>query len=257
MLKSLKKERFFNSKLNDHAVSDYLKEHLEIKEYIPFKDKRMIAEMVVSSNIELIDGVKKYDSINSYIGFVVTMLTSHTNLEFSSDPVADYDVLAESGLLTPIIETFRSNYTECDILLKMALAYEMEDNNVGAVVGRFLHGVLGTIDGIGEAYLKSWRGAKHDIEQLDDRYSVLFDNLNPVRFKYNDGTSGRYHTGFILDELKSAMDAANITTQELAAYCVSDQETGEGGIRYGALIALLVKEVQTLKKEIKEIKGNG
>ena len=103
----------------------------------------------------------------------------------------------------------------------------------------------------------SWSGAKHDIESLDDRYSVLFDNIEPVRFKYNNGQSDRYHTGFILDELKSAMDVAGIDSSEFAAYCVSNPQTGEGGIRYEEIIALLVKEVQTLKKEIKEIKENG
>lgn len=100
----------------------------------------------------------------------------------------------------------------------------------------------------------SWRGAKHDIEQLDDRYSVLFDNLIPVRFKYNNGASGRYHTGLILDELKGAMDIANISTQEFAAYCIDDPETGKGGIRYESFISLLIKEVQTLKQELKALK---
>jgi hypothetical protein len=100
----------------------------------------------------------------------------------------------------------------------------------------------------------SWRGAKHSIEQLSDNYSILFDNLKPVRFKYNNGTSGRYHTGLILDEVKAAMDIANISTQEFAAYCVSNPETGEGGIRYEAFISLLIKEVQTLKQELKALK---
>lgn len=97
----------------------------------------------------------------------------------------------------------------------------------------------------------SSRNKKHDIEELDDRYSTLLDHLKPVRFKYNDGTSDRYHTGLILDEMKDAMDAADIDTSELAAYCVQDEKTGDGGIRYGELIALLIKEVQELKKKIR------
>lgn len=100
----------------------------------------------------------------------------------------------------------------------------------------------------------SWRGAKHDIENIDDRYSVLFDNLLPVRYKYNDGQSNRYHTGFILDELKIAMDKAGIDTSELAAYCVADEVTGEGGIRYDELIALCVDQIQTLKSQVAELK---
>lgn len=93
----------------------------------------------------------------------------------------------------------------------------------------------------------SWRGAKNSIEELDDRYSILFDELKPVRFKYNDGQSQRYHTGFILDELKTAMDSAKIDTSEFAAYCVADSTTGEGGIRYGELISLNIHQIQKLK----------
>lgn len=99
----------------------------------------------------------------------------------------------------------------------------------------------------------SCRGIKHDIENLDDRYSILFDKLRPVRFKYNDGQSDRYHTGLILDELKTAMDASNVDTSELAAYCVLNETTGEGGIRYGELISLCIGEIQKLKKRVTEL----
>lgn len=96
----------------------------------------------------------------------------------------------------------------------------------------------------------SSRNKKHDIEELDNRYSTLLDNLKPVRFKYNDGVSNRYHTGLILDEMKDAMDTAQIDSSEFAAYCVQDKETGDGGIRYEELIALLTKEVQSLKTQV-------
>ena len=96
----------------------------------------------------------------------------------------------------------------------------------------------------------SSRNKKHDIEELDDRYSILLDNLKPVRFKYNDGVSNRYHTGLILDEMKDAMDTAHIDSSELAAYCVQDKRTGDGGIRYEELVALLIKEVQELKTQV-------
>lgn len=96
----------------------------------------------------------------------------------------------------------------------------------------------------------SSRNKKHDIEGLDDRYSTLLDNLKPVRFKYNNDNSNCYHTGLILDEMKDAMDTAQIDSSEFAAYCVQDEKTGDGGIRYDELIALLIKEVQELKRKI-------
>ena len=115
------------------------------------------------------------------------------------------------------------------------------------------HGVLmegNWLNASGGTEIVSWRGAKHDIEPLSNKYSTLFDNLRPVRFKYNDGDSDRYHTGLILDELKDAMDISEVTSQELAAYCVSDANTGAGCIRYSELVALTINEVQKSKSRI-------
>ena len=139
-----------NTKANPNAVSEYINKTLKIKNYIPFREKRTIAEMVVAQNTTEVNGIKKNDSINQYLSFVVAMISAHTDLEFSSDAVADYDLLAESGLLLHIIEEFKPSYDESDILLKMALASELEDNNINVLVGRFLDGILKRLDGFGE-----------------------------------------------------------------------------------------------------------
>ena len=149
-----KDKKIMNTKVDADAVGKYIKETLEVREYVPFKEKRAIVELVVLNNIKVVDGVKKNDSISQYISFITAMLTAHTNLEFSEDPVADYDILSESGLLTPIIDTFKTDYSECDVLLKMALANELEDNNVNIVFGKFLNSILYRLDVIGE-YIKS------------------------------------------------------------------------------------------------------
>lgn len=99
----------------------------------------------------------------------------------------------------------------------------------------------------------SYRESKYDIENLSDKYSVLFDNLNPVRFKYKKGESGRYHSGFILDEVKTAMDIAGIDTSEFAAYCIEDEQTGKGGLRYGEFTSLNTYEIQKLKARTIEL----
>jgi hypothetical protein len=142
-----KSKKVMNTKLEPDAVSKYIRKELEVKEYIPFREKRMVAEMIVTQNIKEIDGIKKYDNIDGYIGFVVASIAAHTNIEFSSDPVADYDLLAESGLLPQIVAEFQESHNEIDILLKMALASELEDNNPGALIGRFLDGILKKLDG--------------------------------------------------------------------------------------------------------------
>ena len=154
-VQGFKDKKIMNTKVDTDAVGKYIKETLEVREYVPFKEKRAIVELIVLNNIKVVDGVKKNDSISQYISFITAMLTAHTNLEFSEDPVADYDILSESGLLTPIIDTFKTDYSECDVLLKMALANELEDNNVNIVFGKFLNSILYRLDVIGE-YIKSF-----------------------------------------------------------------------------------------------------
>lgn len=138
-VKNFQESKIMNTKINPNAVSDYLNKELEIKAYIPFNRKRQIAEMIVKQNISVVDGIKKYDDIGSYVSLIVASIVAHTNLQFSDDPVDDYDILAASGLLPQIIAEFQGSHEEIGILLKMAIASELEDNNVNVLVGRFLN----------------------------------------------------------------------------------------------------------------------
>ena len=137
-----KTNRVVNTKADPNAVSNFIKDRLDIVEYIPFKEKRDIVEMVVAQNIKEDNGIKRYDSIGSYMSFVVAMLVAHTALDMSTNPVDDYDELSRNGLLEPIVSTFKGDYDECDILLKMTIAEKLEDNNFNILVGKFLNGVL-------------------------------------------------------------------------------------------------------------------
>lgn len=162
-VESFKIARVQNTKINPDAISEWIREKIEIKTYIPFRQKREIAEMVVGQNIEVIDGIKKYDSINAYVGFVVAMISAHTNLEWGSDPVADYDLLAESGLLPQIITEFQESYNECNVVMQMALAMELEDNNVNVLIGHFLDDILKKLGSVGEKF----KGALGDFNIQD------------------------------------------------------------------------------------------
>lgn len=154
-IKEFKERKITNTKIAPDAISRYIQEKLEIKTYIPFREKRIIAETVVAQNIKEIDGIKKYDSIDGYVGLVVASITAHTNIEWGEDPVADYDLLAESGLLPQIVAEFQESHNEIDILLKMALAMELEDNNINVVVTRFLDNILKKLDGVGDVLKNS------------------------------------------------------------------------------------------------------
>lgn len=58
------------------------------------------------------------------------------------------------------------------------------------------------------------RNLKHDIESLSEVYRKLILNLQPVRFKYDDGSSDRYHTGFIAQVVEKTMEELGIDTQD-------------------------------------------
>ena len=142
-----KAKNFMNTKQGVEAKAEWINKELEIKTYVPFSTKREIAEMIVAQNIAEVDGIKKYDSISGYISFIVASIMTHTNLKFD-DPVSDYDLLAESGLLPQIIAQFQGSHDEIDLLRKMALDMQLEDNSINALIGRLLNKITGALDGV-------------------------------------------------------------------------------------------------------------
>ena len=172
-INEFKTKKIQNTKTDNTIVGKYIRDTLQVKTYIPFREKRAIVETIVEQNIEVVDGIKRHDSINGYVSFVMAMLKCHTTLEFEEDPVADYDLLAESGLLPLIIEEFRASYDESDILLKMALAAELEDNNVNVLIGKFLDGLSKKLEGISEALKDKLLSTEFGQEDLAKLKSLL------------------------------------------------------------------------------------
>ena len=100
------------------------------------------------------------------------------------------------------------------------------------------------------------KNIKNSIENLPAQYSNLVYYLNPVRYKYNDGTSNRYHTGFITQEVEQALNVCGISTQDFAALVGFDRgtENETWGLRYSEFIALNTAAIQAQKKEIDELR---
>lgn len=109
----------------------------------------------------------------------------------------------------------------------------------------------------GTAYLGSSpviasdKSIKINIQSLDTQKSSDFIYaLNPVEYKYKDGTSDRLHHGFIAQELHDSMQ------EDWGVYCDANIDTGENGgkaIRYEELIADLVATVQSQNERISEL----
>lgn len=111
----------------------------------------------------------------------------------------------------------------------------------------------------GTAYLGSSpvigsdKDVKINIQSLDTQKSSDFIYaLNPVEYKYKDGTSDRLHHGFIAQELHDSMQS------DWGVYCDENIDTGEKGgkaIRYEELIADLVATVQSQNERIKDLEN--
>lgn len=100
------------------------------------------------------------------------------------------------------------------------------------------------------------KNVKNSIQFQPEEYSLIFDELQPVIFKYNYGTSDRYHTGLIAQDVEQAVLDAGLTTQDFGAICYDiDDENNKinYGIRYGELVSMCVYEIQKLKKQVKEL----
>ena len=83
----------------------------------------------------------------------------------------------------------------------------------------------------------------------------MFDNLKPVTYKYNDGTSDRLHTGFIAQEVNEALNIAKIDTKDFAGLVVENLDTGDElwSLRYGEFVALNTWQIQKAKSRISEL----
>lgn len=124
----------------------------------------------------------------------------------------------------------------------------------------FHHNLVGTwyIGALGSSTpVTSDRNKKNSITPLSEAYSAIFDLLEPVSFKYNNGTSDRTHTGLVAQEVVEAVEAVGLTTKDFAAVCYDTDENGDKlnfGIRYEEFVSILIHEVQKLKAEMKTLK---
>lgn len=96
---------------------------------------------------------------------------------------------------------------------------------------------------------------KNSIEELPEKYLVFIDNVIPRRFKFNDGTSNRYHTGFIAQNVKEAMDTAGISDLEFAGWAKDVDADGNDtyALRYTEFLAPMLAKIRQLEARIKEL----
>lgn len=108
--------------------------NIEAVPYIGIEYKRELARLVLDNCISLVDGEVHVDSVEKYLLFTISVISMHTNLEFSDDEdetysaIDAYDALCESGLLIKVIDTFKDDYASCQEILNMMTADRLQDN---------------------------------------------------------------------------------------------------------------------------------
>lgn len=135
-----------NKQSNVERLQAILKKNLNVKEYLGIKAKKNLIDSIVSECILYDNGVFKFDDIDKYICFTMRTIEAYTTLELSDDIENDYDLLCQSGLLEMVVNTFKKEYDDVNILLQMKCAYILSDNNIEAQVGKFLTELLDKVD---------------------------------------------------------------------------------------------------------------
>ena len=99
------------------------------------------------------------------------------------------------------------------------------------------------------------RNIKNSIEALPEKYVRIFDLVEPRRYKLNSGTSGRYHAGFIAQEVEAAMQKCGITSQEFAGWAAAKREDGSETyfLRYSEFIPILWAKVREQEERLKRL----
>lgn len=100
------------------------------------------------------------------------------------------------------------------------------------------------------------RNIKKEISSIDEKYDTFFNKLNPVTYKFIDGQSGRFHSGFISQEVEEALIQSGLTTNDFAGFVkYNDPKTNDEkyGLRYEEFISLNTHMIQQLRKKIEEL----
>lgn len=149
--------------MKQDTLQEVLKKKLEVKDYVSFVTKRNLVRSIVNECILYENGMFKFNDIDKYVCFTMRAIETYTNLEIENLE-EDYDLLCESKMLEFIINTFKKEYDDVNILLQMQCDYELSNNSIGSQVGRFLDGLLEKMDVLVDALASK-------VEDFD------FDNL--------------------------------------------------------------------------------
>lgn len=85
-------------------------------------------------------------------------------------------------------------------------------------------------------------------------YEPFFFQIEPCAFKFTDGKSDRYHTGFKSQQIRQALENTNKTSQDFGGY-VYESGTDSYYLRYEEFIALNTHMIQKLYQRVEALEA--
>jgi hypothetical protein len=136
--------------MNIRNKSFKLQTGLQIKQYLPIREKQAIAHLIINECTDEVNGVIELDSMQQYLSYVKHMILMHTNLDYSDE---DYDKLCsteymETNLLNAIMSCFGPDAEECSRILNLMLDDYMRRNSIEHMVGKFLNSLNNAVDNL-------------------------------------------------------------------------------------------------------------
>ncbi len=112
------------------------------------------------------------------------------------------------------------------------------------------------------------RNQKKDIIPMSDKYLEFLALLQPVTYRFIDGTSGRIHVGFIAQDVEDAMMQTGLSDLDFAGFCRDKALDPEGNpilddcgnptyiysLRYEEFIAINTAAIQRQQTQIDSLK---
>ena len=176
-------------------------------------------------------------------------LTSYGALRFTAEYGNLYLGNESSGQLNFLALDGDDVYMRGGAFYPTGEAADLGTGTKGAWENLFLYGEVSDL---------SDQNYKNSIEDLPSAYLDLFDALTPCRYKMNNGTSGRYHVGFIAQEVEAAIGAAGLDTQQFAGFVrAKDEESGTEicYLRYNEFVGILTAKIKQLESRLAELEG--
>ena len=171
-----------NKALKVEQKQECARKILDVKNYLPIKDKKQLVQNIVNECILYEDGVFKFDDIDKYVCFTMKTIAAYTNLELSDDIEDDYDMLCESGLLSLVVNTFNEEYDSVNLLLQMKCDYILSGNTMEAQLGKFFESASDKLDVLVQALALKVNNIENLMSNItSDDISKLFSFVKSIK----------------------------------------------------------------------------